>query len=88
MMGYCQNAVWVKGEETDVTGKMCENYQQLAKKQILYQIFKTQEGIAWLGQMTPILNGRNEKNRPKKFDLGFTKLFTKPILNINRFVFK
>lgn len=88
MMSYCQIAGWVSNQETEVTGKKCDSFQQLAKGEILFQIFKAESNLAWIGAMTSVLTGRSEVARPINFDLGFTKLVPKPRLNIDRIPLK
>lgn len=88
MINYCGSNDWLANEEKTVTGKKCDDFQQLAEKEILYQIFKTGENKIWLGEITHDLSGRTEKVRPTQFDLEFTKIFAKPSLHINRIPLK
>lgn len=88
LMQYCGITNWNKNSEQDVTGQICDEYQQLAKDQTLFQIFKQIDNTLYLGNIDHQKNGRDESRRPNQWDeLGFTKVITKPSLNINRIHF-
>ncbi|MBY0554939.1 hypothetical protein K2P97_10455 [bacterium] len=68
MMNYCEIKNWKAGNETDVTGKMCDEFQQLAKDEIFYQIIKNNNDSVKFGSTTKALDGRTDQKRPTQFD--------------------
>lgn len=65
---YCGITHWKSMVETDVTGKKCDDYQQLALAQNYYQKIKiTHEQLHW-GQITQTWNGLTESTRPQEFE--------------------
>lgn len=85
MINYCGFTSWQVGEEKIVTGKVCDDFQQLEVGQTLYQIlkFNSVEKVQF-GKIQGLQNGRSEKQRPTQFDLEFTKILAEPGLNIYR----
>lgn len=68
MINYCDFKNWNAGQETDVTGKVCDEYLQLAKNEIFYQIIKNKSESIKFGSTTPALDGRSDQKRPTEFD--------------------
>lgn len=84
MIQYCGLHDWTTKSEKTVTGKTCDDFQQLAFNQILFQIFKQNGNQIYLGQIDHQKDGRNENQRPVNWDqLEFTKILTKPSLNVD-----
>lgn len=68
MMNYCEIKNWKAGLELDVTGKLCDEYQQLDKEEIFHQILKTNSDSLKFGSTTKTHDGRSEQKRPTSFD--------------------
>lgn len=68
MMNYCEINDWKAGNEIDVTGKLCDEFQQLAKDEIFYQIIKSNSKSVKFGSTTKALDGRSNQKRPTQFD--------------------
>ena len=84
MIEYCGFKDWKANSEKAVTGKVCDDYQQLALEQMFFQILKQESNGIFIGQIGHQKDGRNENQRPVDWDeLGFTKVLAKPSLNVN-----
>ncbi|MEQ1723245.1 MAG: hypothetical protein ABL930_08710 [Pseudobdellovibrio sp.] len=68
MINYCNTKNWNAKVAVDVTGQLCDNYQQFAKDEIFFQILKNESSILKFGTTTKALDGHSEKNRPQDFD--------------------
>lgn len=71
-ISYCGLKNWATDKETDVTGKKCDSYQQLAKNQLFYQIIELQSEqqnfTLRMGEISSKANGRSESTRPVDFE--------------------
>ncbi len=84
MIQYCGSLDWKTSSEMIVTGKVCDEFQQLATNQSFFQIFKRNGDQISLGQIDHLNDGRLETKRPYLWDeFGFTKIFSKPSLHVN-----
>lgn len=68
LIKYCDFADWKTKTEINVTGQMCDDFQQLAKDDIFYQIIKSTPSQLQFGQLTDALDGRSSEKRPTDFD--------------------
>jgi len=81
MIHYCGIGDWKTKSETNVTGQVCDDFQQLAAGQILFQIFQKSDEKIQFGKVTSKQDGRSENQRPIAWDdLEFTKILVKPSL--------
>lgn len=84
LIHYCDVKTWKAQNEQAVTGKVCDDYEQLSEKQTLFQILNFTEAGLQFGEISSKQDGRSEKLRPTVFDsVGFTKVIAKPSLNVN-----
>ena len=67
-INYCNIRNWQVNVEMDVTGVKCEDYQQLSRSQIYYQILKANENSLQFGNPTKGLSGLAPELRPTAFD--------------------
>ena len=68
LIGYCDLHNWQTGVETDVSGRKCEDYQQLQIDQRFLQIFQlTDSGLYW-GRLDRLHDGLSPKNRPDQLE--------------------
>ena len=67
-INFCGLQKWSTSAETDVTGKMCDDFQQLTKADIFYQIIKNENNFLKFGNTTKSLDGRSHQRRPVQFD--------------------
>lgn len=75
MIQYCGLNDWKTKSEANVTGQICDDFQQLATGQIFFQIFQKTEDQIRFGKLTSKQDGRSENQRPIAWDeLEFTKI--------------
>lgn len=68
MMKYCDQDSWISHQEVDVTGQNCQDYIQLSRGSLFFQILKQTDIGLQFGEITSSLDGRSEQTRPQKFD--------------------
>lgn len=75
LIEYCGINSWSEKSEIGVTGKICDEHQQLAKDEILFQILDVQTSQIRFGKITPQQDGRDERHRPTEWDeLAFIRV--------------
>ncbi len=68
MINYCGFSEWQVRSETEVTGKNCDGFIQLAHGQIFYQLLKLENKVLKFGLTDENRDGRSFQNRPVQFD--------------------
>lgn len=68
LINYCDIPDWQTGREISVTGKVCDDYQQLNKNDVFYQILHLNTDSLMFGETTDIYDGRSQNKRPIHFD--------------------
>ena len=71
MISYCDANDWKTHAATLVTGKLCNDYQQLHLDQSWFQILKVEPDGLSMGLTTLKLDGRSDSLRPITYDLKF-----------------
>lgn len=68
MINYCGNSNWQFQDETDVTAQNCDDFVQLARGEIFYQILKFHNNVLKFGLIDENRDGRSVQTRPVQFD--------------------
>lgn len=68
LIRYCGQSDWQTASETDVTGRSCDGFQQLAHGDFFYQILKRDSFILKFGTIDENRDGRSVQSRPVQFD--------------------
>ena len=68
MINYCGFSEWQLRTETEVAGKNCEGFIQLARGQVFYQLIKLENNVLKFGLIDENRDGRSVQTRPVQFD--------------------
>lgn len=68
MINYCGFSEWQVRSETEVTGKNCDGFLQLAHGQFFFQLLKIENKVLKFGLTDENRDGRSVQTRPVQFD--------------------
>lgn len=73
-IAYCNVSDWKPNDEVNVTGRLCEDFQQRHDNEMYYQIMSLENGLLKFGKTTSKLDGKSPLTRPVEFDsVNYTK---------------
>ena len=73
-IGFCDIKNWKPFDEVNVSGRLCDDFQQLKKNEMLFQLFSYENDLLKFGKTTAKLNGKSAALRPVEFDtFNYTK---------------